>query len=255
MKEAGLTVSDIATHLGLSKPTIWCWIQRWEESGSLQDRLRCGAPRKTTPDQDRDIVNAIQNDPFTNAVAVHEGLEIDVSVETVRRRLRESGHHHRAPAVKQKLEDRHRLGRLRFAQQHIDEDLSYWGRVIFSDEKTFLSSTHGRLHSCRLNNIRYDRRNIYEVRKSGHVTANVWGWLHLYGIGEMAEIDGRFNAEKYIAILEEVMLPSLRSFALHHPEQMIFMQVSCIHWARGALHWLWNGNHGVIRTPSLQTIL
>lgn len=78
----------------------------------------------------------------------------------------------------------------------------------------------------RRDNTRYDRQNIYQEGRSGHVTCNVWGWVHLHGVGELTEIRGRFTAEQYIEILEEVMVPSVRAIALPYPERIIFMQVN-----------------------------
>ena len=71
------------------------------------------------------------------------------------------------------------------------------------------------------------------MARSGHVTVNLWGWIFLHGVGELTDIEGRLNAEKYIEILEEVMLPSVRAYALPFPERFIFMQDnSPIHTAR-----------------------
>lgn len=225
MRDQGASMSAIARELGVTRITVRKWCNRWEEAGDLQDQRRCGGPRKTYAADDQRIMNEVRRNPLTTAVAVRDALRLDVSTETVRRRLHESGVHHRTPALKGKLEERHRLARLEFAQRYAQEGLEFWGRVIFSDEKTFLSNTHGRLHCWRQNNTRYDRQNIYEEAKSGRVTCNIWGWVHLFGIGELADIDGRFTAEKYIEILEEVMLPTVRAMALPE-EQMIFMHVS-----------------------------
>ncbi|KAG7153342.1 hypothetical protein Hamer_G010649, partial [Homarus americanus] len=96
---------------------------------------------------------------------------------------------HRTPAIKAKL-DRHRTARLQFAQR-------------YEDEKTFASTTYGPLHCWRPNNTRYERQNISEAARSGHVTDNVWGWINAYGMGILAETEGRFNSEKYLDILEE----------------------------------------------------
>lgn len=53
--------------------------------------------------------------------------------------------------------------------------------------------------------------------------------MHLYGIGELTEIHGRLTADQYIEILEEVMVPSVRAYALPYPERIISMQV-CYLW-------------------------
>lgn len=226
MRETGLSVSEIARELGLTRKTVYKWCRRWEEEGDLRDRRRPGGPRKTTPEDDRRILNEVTANPFTNASDIRDNLELQVSSETVRRRLHTAGVHHRVPAVKEKLEERHRINRLHFAQQYVNEDLGFWARVVFSDEKTFASTSHGQLHCWRRNNTRYARQHIYEQARSGHVTCNVWGWVNLYTLGELTEIQGRFTADQYLEILEEVMVPTVRAMALPYPERILFMQVS-----------------------------
>lgn len=225
MREAGLSISEIARQMGVSRPTVRLWLERYDTSGSLKDLPRSGRPRVTNAAENERIVRDIAEHPFTNAVAVRSRLQLDVSVRTVRRRLHESGLHHRVPAVKERLEDRHREGRLRFAQQYVEENLDFWGRVIFTDEKTFSSTNHGRLHCWRINNSRYDPVNVYQEARSGHVTVNIWGWVNLNSVGEMTDIEGRFTAEKYLEVLEEVMLPTVRAYTHPYPEKIVFMQV------------------------------
>lgn len=94
------------------RPTVYRWLRRWEEEGNLKDEPRPGIARKTTREEDQRIRNAVANNPFSNCVAVREELQLNVSCETVRRRLHEMGHHHRTPAKKLMLTDRHRQLRL-----------------------------------------------------------------------------------------------------------------------------------------------
>ena len=95
MRESGLTPTQIARELGLSRTTVYLWLKRWEEEGNLKDKRRTGAPRKTTAAEDRHIVERVEANPFSNAVEVREQLQLEVSSMTVRRRLHESGIHHR----------------------------------------------------------------------------------------------------------------------------------------------------------------
>ncbi|KAK4309825.1 hypothetical protein Pmani_018586 [Petrolisthes manimaculis] len=111
-------------------------------------------PHSTTPAQRRDILQAAETDPQTNAVAIRDSLHLDVCERTVRRVLHEAGVHHRTPAKKEYLNDQHREGRLRFAQQYVDKAEDFWKRVIWTDEKTFSSTCHGRRHCWRWNNTR-----------------------------------------------------------------------------------------------------
>lgn len=77
-------------------------------------------PRLTTCQKDKNIQQAVQNDAFTNTVAIRERLLLDVSAQTVRRHLREAGLRHRISAKKQWLTDVHRAARLAFAYQYVD---------------------------------------------------------------------------------------------------------------------------------------
>lgn len=154
MSMGGRNPTEIAAQLGVSRSTVYRWKNRWEEEGYLGDKPRSGCPRSTTRDQDRQILEIAERDHFTNAEIIKEQLHLQVTPQTVRRRLHEEGIHHRTPSIKDKLTEAHKRLRLQFAEQYVDEDLDFWGRVVFSDEKTFSSTNHGRIHCWRKNNTR-----------------------------------------------------------------------------------------------------
>ncbi|KAG7157193.1 putative Transposable element Tc1 transposase-like 40 [Homarus americanus] len=78
--------------------------------------------RVTTPQEDEHIRQAVEENPFTNAVAIRDELLLNVSSEeTVRRRLHEAGIHHRVFASRERLTDQHRATRLAFARQYTGE--------------------------------------------------------------------------------------------------------------------------------------
>lgn len=167
----------------------------------------------------------VERSPFTNSVSLREQRRLDVSTRTIRRRLHEAGVHHRVPAKKGGLLPRHVRERLEFAQNYLARDLDFWGRTIFTDEKTFSSTAHGALHCWRMNTTRYAQQHIYTEERCGRTTVNVWGWVNLNCLGELTDIEGKFNSEVYLEILEDVMLPTVRAMTLSYPEKIIFMQV------------------------------
>lgn len=224
MKEAGYSINNIADLLGISHTTVQKWCKRWEQEGELSDRPRCGAPRKTSRADDRKIVEQATTSFITNAVELKNTLQLSVSSTMVRRRLHEDGVHHRPPVTKEVLTERQRNDRLQFAQQYLNEELEFWGRVIFSGEKSFQFTIHGRPHCWRQNGTTYACENICEVTGSTQV-CNVWGWMHLHGLGELVEIDGKYTTDKYLEILEEVMVPTVREIASPFPQRILFIQV------------------------------
>ncbi|KAK3886446.1 hypothetical protein Pcinc_009397 [Petrolisthes cinctipes] len=83
----------------------------------------------------------------------------------------------------------------------------------------------------------YDRRNIFEEARSGHVTVKVWGWIFIHGMGDIVRIEGRFTAAKCLEILENFFIPSLQQ--RNHPfppGPIIYVQDRCpIHTAHTVL--------------------
>ncbi|KAK4306442.1 hypothetical protein Pmani_021738 [Petrolisthes manimaculis] len=188
--EAGQSIRTIAKNLGISTRTVLRWIRRSEDTDWYGNLPRGRPPRCTTPAQRRDILQAAEADPQTNAVAIRESLHLDVSERTVRRVLHEAGVHHRTPANKEFLTDQHREGRLLFAQQYVDKPEEFWKRVIWTDEKTFSSSCHGKRQCWRRNDTRDSPENV-----------NIWGWVSWHGMGDMQQIE---DEEKWNERSEDV---------------------------------------------------
>lgn len=156
--KSGLSATDIAKELGISRPTVYRWLRRWEEEGNLKDKPRPEIPRKISREEDQRIRNAVANYPFSHAVGVREELQLNISAEIVRRRLHEMGYRHRTPGKKLKVTDRHRQLRLQFAQQHENVGLYFWGRVFFSNEKklVYLPWENSLLENeHNVNNVKY----------------------------------------------------------------------------------------------------
>lgn len=144
-------ILENATHISKTPDCIFTYLYLNETFTPTARRPRS---RVTTPEEDERIRRAPTETRFTTATAIREALNLDVSATTVRRRLHEAGIHHRVPATKERLTAAHRAGRLAFANQYVGHDFNFWSRVVFSDEKTFSSFNHGRLHVWRENNTR-----------------------------------------------------------------------------------------------------
>lgn len=163
--------------------------------------------------------------------------EFNCSLDTIRKHLHRNGIHNRKPAKKIALTDGHRAARLRFARDYRDFDFS---NAIFSDEKCFKSSQHGRQYLWRVDNTRYEARNLNPNNESGRITVNMWGWMSSDGPGELAFIPGRSNGQVYRQLLEDVMVPTVRTvYPVEDVPEIIFIQDNCpIHRARVVQDWL-----------------
>ncbi|RVE41369.1 hypothetical protein evm_013985 [Chilo suppressalis] len=225
LHEEGLNISQISRELGLTRNTVRLWVNRFGDEGHLDTRSR-------QPEQPFSIsaeqVNIYSVEPFTPTRRYAE--EFDCSVRTVRRTLHRAGVHHRRPAKKIILSERNKIDRVRFAREYRDFDFS---RAIFADEKCFKSSQLGRRHLWRVDNTRYEPRNVNPNNESGRICANMWGWMSAAGPGELVAISGRTNGQAYLELLQEALIPTAR---VVYPEsevpELIFLQDP--HCARGS---------------------
>ncbi len=113
-------------------------------------------------------------------------------------------HAKRKPYVNIVQKRRHIL----WAKAHLKWTVSKWKRVLWSDESKFdiLVENHG--------------RRVLRAKEEGDLPAclqhsvlkpaslMVWGCTSAYGMGCLHVLEGTMNAERYIKVLEQHMLPS-----------------------------------------------
>ena len=101
MLHGGMQAKDVAAHFGVAASTISRLKGRFNETGRVQDRPRSGRPKKTSADDDRNIVVTSRRNRFMSAPKLTEQFHttsgIRVSTETIRNRLHKRGLHGRRP--------------------------------------------------------------------------------------------------------------------------------------------------------------
>lgn len=170
---------------------------------------KTGRPRKTTPRIDTKIKTMALKNPFYTAVDIKAQLEeLDISVHTVRRRLRDSGLPARKPSKKPFISKKNRTTRLQFAYDHLNWSETRWNSVLFSDESKFnLFSSDGILWVRRPKNKRFDPKYTLGTIKHGGGNVQVWGCFSGHKMGPIVKIDGIMDRYKYLEILSDTMLP------------------------------------------------
>lgn len=231
-------------------------MKRFEEEGSLKSRERSGRPPLISQPQRRYMVAEYETNGFIPTRRFAD--EFGTSVRTVRRTLHAEGLHHRTPAKKPFLTQRHKEERLSFAQEYLDFD---WETTIFTDEKSFKSCQKGRLHLWRKNNTRWSEGNVRPNTESGRISVNMWGWISAQGPGELSFISTRANSVNYVEVLNDIMLPTVRNiYPAEDLNEISFVQDNCpIH--RASIVREWFSNHPEIkvipwpaRSPDLNPI-
>jgi hypothetical protein len=101
-----------------------------------------------------------------------------------------------------------RKNRLLWARKHRNWTKEMWEQVLFSDESTlciFSNQSTGYVRRFVEEEFKPECLN-YSVKHAAKVM--VWGYMAASGVGRLHIVQGTVNAEKYINILQNVMLPS-----------------------------------------------
>lgn len=135
----GRTMSQraISAATGRPLPTVNPILRAFQEDGRLQDAVRSEQQRATTQEEDLLIVAAAVDDPFLSAREIRELLQLEVSPQTIRRRLHDADMKSQISAQKTLLERSHQEQRMEFASIVEDWTPENWRCVIFSDEASF----------------------------------------------------------------------------------------------------------------------
>ena len=223
----GKTFRSINKATGMALGTISDLIKKYNMFGYVQNQPRFGAKRKTTSRIDRQIVKMVQKNRFLSAPKVSSLLEKDfglkVSSCTIRNRLKESGFKARVPRKKPFLSKIHRKRRLVFAKKYVNMPVSFWRKVLWTDESKFnLVKSDGAQKVWRKKGEAFTLSCIRGTVKFSGGNVMVWGSMAWNGTGKLEFIDGIMDSEVYVNILNKNLLASTKKLRLG--KHFIFQQ-------------------------------
>src|SRR5215469_8379551 len=208
----GFSNCHIASKLGLGRSTV----ARTLHTLLLNHHTPLtGCPSKLSSTDQHAVIAQIKTGKASNAVQASDHINSiisePVSSHTIRRVLKK--HSFKAVVKKKKplLSARHRKARLAFAQKYQEWTMEDWKRVIWSDEtKINRFGSDGREWVWKEKRKGLIQREVQGTVKFGGENIMIWGCMGWNGVGHLAEVEGRMDADQYVAILEEHMLPSLK---------------------------------------------
>jgi len=192
----GKNKTKISHITGVPRTTVIDIIKKFEKDGNADRKVGSGRPRKTTRRQDSVIVKESKKDPFLNAVDISRIVtadhNIDVSHDTVNRRLIEAGLPCRVACKKPFISDPNIQKRLDWCIKYQDWTIEQWKRVLFCDEASFTLVYHGRVLVRRPpgKEAAYDKKYIKPTIKHGGGKINVWRCFSYDGVGDLHQIEG-----------------------------------------------------------------
>ncbi len=212
--QKGVSQRKIAKSLKLSSSTVHNIIQRFRESGTIS--VRKGPGRKTILDA-RDL-RALRRHCITYRKATvmeittwaQEYFQKTLSVNTIHRAIRRCRLKLYRSKKKPYLNMIQKRRRFLWAKAHLKWTVAKWKTVLWSDESKFevLFGKLGR-HVIRTKEDK-DNPSCYQRSVQKPASLMVWGCMSACGMGSLHIWKGTINAERYIQVLEQHMLPSRR---------------------------------------------
>ena len=252
LREAGLSIRDVAARVGRSVATIaLCW-RRWTENGEERRRPRSGRPRGTTVREDSSLRLAALRDRFSSTREIGDRwrglLNQQISIRSTYRRIRSFGLRSYRPFLCLPLTPLHRRSRLEWCNERLNWN-EEWNRVVFSDESRFCLWAHDGRGMVRRRPG--ERRHLqFAVQRHTALTQGVmvWGAICHGSRSPLVVIPETLNAIRYINnVLEPVLLPFLQEV-----QNPIFQHDNARpHTARVTMEFLNNANVDMLPWPSL----
>ncbi|KAK3535022.1 hypothetical protein QTP70_001979 [Hemibagrus guttatus] len=185
--------------LKLSCSTVAKTIQRFNRTGSTQNRPHHGRPKQLNARAQRHIQrSALGNRHMRTAsiAAEVEGVSCQpVSAQTIRRTLHQIGLHGCRPRRKPLLKMMHKKARKQFAEDKQAKDMDYWNHVLWSDEtKINLFVSDGVKRVWWQPGEEYKDKCVLPTVKHGGGSVMVWGCMSAAGTGELQFTEGTMNA-------------------------------------------------------------
>ena len=121
-------------------------------------------------------------------------------------------------AMKELLNDEHKLYHLAFAESNVDRK---WDRVVFTDESTCTSAKDRSVLVYRPQRERYNPQYMSTCKRSGRACVHCWGCISHEGARVLHCIEGHLDGLQYQNILQNVMVPVVRML---YPDGIIHLQ-------------------------------
>lgn len=217
LKHTEKSQREIARIFGIGVASVNRVKRRLENGQSLEAKRRgkCGRKRITTPRTDRMLFKmSLNNRKLTNRslmIGMAHQYNTNLSLVTIRRRLKEAGLNARRPRKKPKLTPRMIKQRMDWAKEYAGKDVDFWKGVVFTDESKF---------EILQENTQYVRRRPGEEFKPECVVSTVkhptsvmvWSQFSWKGTGRLYIVEGTMDQKQYKNVLNTRFLPQVKEW-------------------------------------------
>ena len=205
---AGMSKLQISNKLRVPRSTIIFWLKRFQDSGDVEEQKRCGRPRATSREADRQLICLCESNRFASSSMLLTDWGESVSARTARKRLNEQGLFSKKPVVRPWLSPSHVSTRLAWAMSRCHFRESQWSRIIFTDESRFqLHSVDGRIRVWRRADEQLQPDCVRFSLECGGGSVHVWGAISSNSRSDLIILRENVNGERYKRVLNDHLMP------------------------------------------------
>jgi transposase len=158
----GWTERRVADRFQVPKSTVHYVKVRWNQRHSLERQVGTGRQKLSTKEEDNNLIQFLENNPFKIAVEARQMTQFPASARTARRRIRTASNlRNRAGAKNPFLTQANKQERVGFALQHYMQDINFWENVVFTDEKVFQSFYNGHVRVYKPSDTGFEEQYKY----------------------------------------------------------------------------------------------
>ena len=194
--------------------TVSYTIKKHLETGGNSDRKRSGRPKATTQSEDKFLrVNSLRDRRFTGQqiqAQLNTGRSKEVSVSTVKRRLRAAGLTGRVAVRKPLLRwQNKKKSHEDWAMKHRQWTTENWKKVLWTDESKFvIFGSSLRVFVRRRVGKSTVPQCVTPTVKHGGGSVMIWGSFAGNRVGDLHRVTGTLNQKGYHSILQCHAIPS-----------------------------------------------
>jgi transposase len=218
LRNFGMKWKDISDITGHSEGACKMAFVRKAEVAELGERPVI-KKRKTDGPIGRTLKEIIKNNPkvpYRDLPALLKDKigdqNISISASTCRRYLTESGFVRVKLLKKISINEINQRKRMEFCQIMLPKDQEFWNSIIWSDETTVRQAPKGKdLFYYVHQSTTREEMDINPQIHSGGFSVMFWGCFSALGLGPLVALDGTMNAESYVELLQEYVVPELEA--------------------------------------------
>ncbi|CAJ0951707.1 unnamed protein product [Ranitomeya imitator] len=216
---SGEGYKKLSQRFNLPISTVRNIVRKWKNTGTVLVKARSGRPRKTSQRQRRRMVRSVKDNPQTASRELQHQLAADgvtVHRSTIQRTLRKEKLYGRVMRKKPFLQARHKQSRLTYAKAHLEKPISFWKKVLGTDEtKTELFVHTKRCYEWRPKNTAFqEKKNLLPTVKFGGSSIMLWGCVANASTGNFVKVEGRMDSSQYQQILDNNIHKSVTKLKL-----------------------------------------